>query len=263
MQFLNDYKKGCADVLNKLNLTLGKSKMISYIVLAFAFVLIGIDQLIKYYVFNHFQNIIDKTIPLIEDILHISYVENRGVAFGMMQGGGIFLIIITSIIVLLVTALILFSNDNNKLYLYSLGLILSGGVGNLIDRVARGFVIDYIDFRIINFAVFNFADCCVVIGTILFMIYIIFLESKDKKISSVMDTDVIKDKISIKVFEHKNEQKEKVNKYINVVGEVSEKDINPIIMSQADIPFVEYTSHESDDISEEIVNDFVSENDDE
>lgn len=241
--------------MTNFSFKLKNTRLYSIIALVLSGLLIGIDQLIKFYVLDHFKDMTDKTIPLINEFLHISYVENRGVAFGMMQGGGTVLIVVTSLIVLLVTALIIFSKDNNKWYLLSLSLILGGGIGNLIDRVARGFVIDYIDFRVINFAVFNFADCCVVIGTILFIIYIIFIEPKKKMSNDNAEPEIAREKISIKVSEHKNQQTEKVNKYINVVGEVCSKDPNPIIMSQEDIPFINNVKCDDDDTASEIIDD--------
>ncbi|MEG1994096.1 MAG: signal peptidase II, partial [Oscillospiraceae bacterium] len=73
----------------------------------------------------------------------------------------------------------------NKCLIISLVLIISGGVGNLIDRIRLGFVVDYLDFRLINFPVFNFADCCVVIGTALVLIYVFFIEPKEKKMKDM------------------------------------------------------------------------------
>ena len=76
----------------------------------------------------------------------------------------------------------------------SLALIISGGVGNLIDRffngeaLFKGKVVDYVDFRLINFAVFNFADCCVVIGTILLVVYLIFYDN-EKTLNSEENAD--------------------------------------------------------------------------
>lgn len=59
--------------------------------------------------------------------------------------------------------------------------VLGGGIGNLIDRIFRHYVVDFLDFRLINFAVFNFADCCVVVGTILLFVYVLFFMDKNKK----------------------------------------------------------------------------------
>ncbi len=64
--------------------------------------------------------------------------------------------------------------------LTSFSLIIGGGIGNLLDRVGQGFVVDYLHITIVDFAVFNFADCCVVIGTILLVAYFVFFDKKDK-----------------------------------------------------------------------------------
>ena len=68
--------------------------------------------------------------------------------------------------------------------IWSVALVIAGGVGNLIDRIFRHFVIDYIEVRLINFAVFNFADCCVSIGVVLLFIYVIFCTDSLRKESS-------------------------------------------------------------------------------
>ena len=92
-------------------------------------------------------------------------------------------IIVNAIIITLITKFILSKkNDISTYVLIGLGLILSGGIGNLIDRVFRGFVVDYIDFnQLIKFPVFNFADICVVIGCIIIGIDLVYNVIKERK----------------------------------------------------------------------------------
>lgn len=193
------------------------------IVLCFSLLLVGVDQLFKKLAIEYLMDLPGKTIPIIEDVLHLSYVENRGAAFGIMQDKRAFMIIFTAVVLLAVLAFLIFNKTNNKLLFWTLGLIIGGGVGNLIDRIFNGYVVDYIDFRLINFAVFNFADCCVVVGTILLMVYIIFFESKNsKKITATEQPTKGDRKLSIVIEDHTEDKHEKPNKYITVVGEIAE-----------------------------------------
>lgn len=116
---------------------------------------------------------------IIKDVLYFTYVENRGAAFGIMQNKQWFFVIVTVILIAAIIIYMLNAKSANKLLNISLVFIISGGIGNLIDRVFLGYVVDFIDFRIINYPVFNVADCFVVVGAILLCIILIF--SKDGK----------------------------------------------------------------------------------
>lgn len=151
------------------------------IALITALILIGVDQAIKQWALDTLAQV--DTIPLIQDVLHLTYVENYGAAFSILQNKKWFLIGVTSLIAIGAIVLLLSKKLKSNLAIWSVALIIAGGVGNLIDRIGRGFVVDYIDFRLINFAVFNFADCCVVVGTILLAIYILYFEGKDKHLA--------------------------------------------------------------------------------
>ncbi len=139
------------------------------------------DQLIKVFVDNSMQ--LNESIPLINNVLHITYVLNDGAAFSFLSGQAWILCGFTSVVMAVLIYLLFSKMVHHPLAIWSISLIISGGIGNLIDRFFRGEqlffgnVIDYVDFRLINFAVFNFADCCIVIGTILLSIYLIFFEN--------------------------------------------------------------------------------------
>ncbi|MBP0979759.1 MAG: signal peptidase II [Oscillospiraceae bacterium] len=147
-----------------------------YILFLLMPVLILLDQIIKFLA----ENILSRydTVAIVSSVFHLTYVKNYGAAFGILQNKKIFLIIITSIILVGTIVFLIFNKINNSVFLWSLSLIISGGVGNLIDRIIKGYVVDYIDFRLINFAVFNLADSFVCIGVFLFFIYMIFIEPK-------------------------------------------------------------------------------------
>ena len=121
------------------------------------------------------------TVPIIKDALHLTYVENPGAAFGMMQNSRwIFLLVSTVAIIAIIIYLTKFA-PKNKLARLSLAFILGGGIGNMIDRIALGYVVDFIDFRLINFAVFNVADSFVCVGAALLIIYVLFIDGKENK----------------------------------------------------------------------------------
>ena len=115
-----------------------------------------------------------KTIPLIKNVLEFYYIENTGTAWGMFGGGRIFFLVLTIIIM----AVLVYKLPTTKKYMLmriTIILLGSGAVGNFIDRLFLGYVRDFIYFRLINFPVFNVADCYVTIGLALFIIMILFI----------------------------------------------------------------------------------------
>lgn len=144
-------------------------------------ILIIIDQLIKFIVFNTIAKTGD-SISILPNILELNYVENTGAVFGIFMTR-IFLIGVNLIIIYTVIRILISKNNefDDKTNL-GLSLILAGGIGNLIDRVFRGYVIDYIDItKLINYPVFNFADICIFVGVILIMVIIIINTIKSQE----------------------------------------------------------------------------------
>ena len=138
----------------------------------FAIFIILVDQASKFYI-QHSMNI-GESMPVIEGIFHITYIENPYTAFGLFKYQTIFFVIAASIsliFVILIYKKVIFKKDP---FIYvPLTLILGGGVGNLIDRVRTdGRVIDFIDFRI--WPVFNFADSAIVCGMLVLLIHVLF-----------------------------------------------------------------------------------------
>ena len=122
------------------------------------------------------------TFPLIEDVLHLTYAQNTGAAFSMLKDHRwVFMVTSSVAIVLILVLLVMKRNKINLLAGISLAMIAGGGIGNMIDRVMNGFVVDFIDFRLINFAVFNGADSFVCVGVFLLVIEILFLEKEEKE----------------------------------------------------------------------------------
>lgn len=150
-----------------------------------AVVLIVIDQVLKYLVM-HFMEL-HQTVSVIKfgskEIFNLTYVHNEGAAWSVLSGKTYFLVILTAILMIALIIYLVRSAYKKKLLAVSLTLIISGGIGNLIDRVFRGGkVIDYIEAKFINFPIFNFADICVVVGAIMLLIFILFLD-RGKKVS--------------------------------------------------------------------------------
>ena len=135
--------------------------------------LIGIDQAIKLWATNVLQPI--GAMPLIPHVVELRFVLNPGMAFSLLSGRQLFLIVATSAALILVAYWLLFRSRNDRLQQAALILVLGGGIGNLIDRVLNGEVVDYINLLFMRFAVFNFADICVCVGVALWVL-VIFLD---------------------------------------------------------------------------------------
>ena len=145
--------------------------------LAAAAVLVAVDQAIKAWAFESLRPV--GSMPVIEGVLNWTYVENYGAAFGLFAHRREFLILLTGAIVLIAGILLWQGRFSHPVAQASVLLVVAGGAGNLIDRVTRGFVVDYIDINpLFSYPMFNFADCCVVCGTALIAIYILVLEGR-------------------------------------------------------------------------------------
>ena len=143
-------------------------------------ILIALDQVSKYIIDNNFFE--GDTLGIITDFFHITYVKNRGIAFGMFQGK-LDIISVATVIAIIAIIYYLYRDRNKMPILEKIGFnfILAGAIGNMIDRVARGFVIDMIDFRGIWAFVFNLADVWINIGVLLILLEY-FFDNKKKKI---------------------------------------------------------------------------------
>ena len=144
--------------------------------LCLALVLVALDQWTKRLAATHL-----KTAPrvLIDGVLELTYTENTGAAWSMLSGKQILLIALTAVMLGVVLVLLLCGKWRNGCLLAGETLLIAGGVGNLIDRVWNGCVVDFIYVKAIHFPVFNVADCCVCCGAALLLIYMIWLEKGD------------------------------------------------------------------------------------
>lgn len=153
----------------------------SYIIINLLLIaaLVGIDQLIKMWAVLYLQPV--GAMPLIPYVVELRFVLNPGMAFSLLSGKQTFLILATSIAMLGLGYLLLFRSRGNRLQQAAFVLILGGGVGNLIDRVLNGEVVDYLNLLFMRFAVFNFADICVCVGVGLWILSIFLEESQENK----------------------------------------------------------------------------------
>ena len=138
-------------------------------------VLVSLDQFVKYLTVTHLML---KPIVLIENVFELTYVENKGAAWSILENQIWFFILMTVIILALIAYAFYKKMIYTKLGQISLVLICAGAIGNLIDRITHGYVIDMFSFKLINFPVFNVADICIVCGGILFVCYMLFQHDK-------------------------------------------------------------------------------------
>lgn len=137
-------------------------------------ILLAIDILTKQWAINVLAKANDITV--IKGFFDLAYLENRGAAFGILQNKVIFLALITSIVILIMVVYLIKYKPESKILKYSFYLIISGAIGNLIDRVRLGFVVDFLQFHykdVYYFPTFNMADTFVVIGTALMILYVV------------------------------------------------------------------------------------------
>lgn len=139
-------------------------------------IIIIIDQATKYGAIKYLKN--QRPLVIISDFFQLNYVENRGAAFGILQGRRVIFLVITIAVVLVIAFyLIRYYSQMNFLTKISFAILLGGAIGNLIDRIRLGYVVDFISIKLIDkydFPVFNIADICVVVSTILIVYLVLF-----------------------------------------------------------------------------------------
>lgn len=142
-------------------------------------IIVLIDQITKYFAKSALYP--DKAVDFIKGFVEFRYAENTGAAFSMFRGGRWIFIALT-VAVMLGVLYYMYVKAQRNLWLYwTLGVLVAGAAGNLIDRVFLGYVIDFINPTFIDFAVFNIADCAVTLGTISLLIYLIFDVIRDSR----------------------------------------------------------------------------------
>jgi len=155
-----------------------RSQIDIFISLSSTVFIVLLDRVTK----NFFSNLLTygESIPLIKNVLHFTLVHNTGVAFGLFKDRGVVFIVIPIIAIILLVFNIYYYRQNNealsRTYIIAFCMILGGAIGNLIDRITYGYVIDFIDFRV--WPVFNVADSAISIGAAIIAVKCFQLSSK-------------------------------------------------------------------------------------
>ncbi|MBE7030271.1 MAG: signal peptidase II [Ruminococcaceae bacterium] len=154
-----------------------------------AVVLVVMDQLIKIAAIRALAP--DGVQTILEGLFSLAYVENRGAAFGVLQDARWFFIVVTAVLLLALTVFLVKKKPQSIWMKLAATLIYAGGVGNLIDRLQKGFVVDMFRFDFVDFPVFNFADICVVAGAIALCIYILFASDGENQVGGEEKPDQV------------------------------------------------------------------------
>ena len=122
------------------------------------------------------------TIPLWNKVFHLTYVENRGIAFGLFSGERVTFIVVTVLVLAMLVILYVKTAkpERTRFMNYAMAFICGGAAGNLLERLAKGYVVDFLDFRGIHFPVFNVADIAVCLGAVLLMIHFLLADAKEE-----------------------------------------------------------------------------------
>ena len=140
--------------------------------------ILAADQIVKYLVSVNIG--VGETAFSVLNIFDITYVQNQGAAFSVLSGRTVVLSVISVVFCIAVAVFWIKKKPSNTLLCTSLSLLFAGALGNGIDIIFRGYVVDYINLTFINFPVFNIADIGVTVGAALFILYIIFFDKEDK-----------------------------------------------------------------------------------
>ena len=146
---------------------------------------IGIDQLTKILVSKNMA--LYESIPVIPKVFNITYIQNRGAAFGMLSDKIYVVLPITVVVIGICIFIYLKNKGESKIFDYAMLLIVTGAIGNVMDKLTRGFVVDFLNFEFMDFPVFNVADISVCTGAGLLIIYILFCSDKKKEAEGKAD----------------------------------------------------------------------------
>ena len=154
-------------------------------------ILVLIDQLTKYLIVSNYK--VGEGISLISNVFHITYIRNDGAAWGLLSGMQLLFYIITPIVIIIALFLYFKMNIDKRFNVLQILIlfVISGAIGNYIDRIHNGYVIDFLYFKLIDFPVFNVADCYLTVSIILLVLCVFFkyteedfdvlFKKKDKK----------------------------------------------------------------------------------
>jgi len=166
------------EIIKKDDIILKVSEMKK--ILPISLLLIVIDQIVKILVINKMA--LQQSIIVINNFFNITYVRNTGAAWSILSGNVLLLIMISVLALVTIYYYLIKDKDLNKIDIVSYSMLIGGIIGNLIDRIVHGFVIDYLDFKIFNynFPIFNIADTLIVISIIIIGISLIVGEYREQ-----------------------------------------------------------------------------------
>ena len=153
--------------------------MLPFFTLLSVLALTGIDQLIKYFVLVKLRD--SAPLVLIPHVLQLHYMENDGAMMGMLQGKTTLMAVLALAVFAVLLYLVFSKKIRFGLVYCCLAGILAGGLGNLLDRILRGFVVDYIEVLFVKFYIFNFADCLITVGAFLIIFYELYELIRDSR----------------------------------------------------------------------------------
>lgn len=133
--------------------------------------MLTIDLFTKFMVLKYFR--VGVSVSIIEGFLNFTYVRNSGAAFGIFRDNPIVLAVFSVVIIVGITAAMIKFKPKNELVKMSVCMIFAGAVGNFVDRIRFGYVVDFIDVNLFDFPIFNMADCFVCIGTFMLAMYLL------------------------------------------------------------------------------------------
>ncbi|HIT01259.1 MAG TPA: signal peptidase II [Candidatus Enterenecus merdae] len=148
-------------------------------------ILVVIDQVVKFLVRANIP--LGESVSFIPHVMDLTYVQNTGAAFSLLREHTWLLALISAVVVVILAWLVARGHITGRLGRLSAALVLAGAVGNLIDRVALGYVTDMFQTVFMDFAIFNVADCCITVGGILLAIYALFFCEKLRKKEATQD----------------------------------------------------------------------------
>ena len=150
---------------------------------------VGIDQLTKALIAGSYS--IGQSNTVIPHIINFTYVRNEGAAWGMLSNSRWIFIAASAVLIIVLPFVLYKFRKLHFLFGFSLSLIIGGAIGNMIDRVFAGSVVDFIEFSFFDFPIFNFADICVTVGAVMMFIYLVFIDKtllrSDKKKTDVTE----------------------------------------------------------------------------
>jgi len=140
---------------------------------------VAADQALKFWTVANLE--LYESAPLLPGIVELMYIQNTGGGFSLLEGHTWFLTLVTAVMMIVLAVVLVKKTYPHPLAMWTLTLVLGGGIGNLIDRVRLGYVVDMFNFQFMNYPVFNVADILVVCGAIGFAAYYLLLDDKVQK----------------------------------------------------------------------------------